>query len=162
MSTEAVVKKHPTKAQFDKLKEKLSSVYSSEYLLIDGYIISAHATQVGMRVKIVIYVNGWIKGEWLWRGNEEDLERMPELTKRFHCLKSVGQSPSYIKNIEKFFGKKGAKEQGVYKKHYYTSEMFSTAGAFITHIKKHNDSIQILTSDEYIAALSELGVDDEQ
>lgn len=164
MSTEAVVKSHPTKAQFDEVKAELSGRYGSVHFLIDGYLISACIEQQKRKLCIAIYVNGRAKGSDVWRGRESQLNEITDIARKFFCLSRSGCRASEIKRYEKLLGKRRCQkeESWLYDKYCIAWFSFSTAGAFITHIKKHNDSIQILTSDEYIAALSELGVDDEQ
>lgn len=152
----ADVKKHPTKAQFDDVKADLERTYGAQYLLIDDYLISAQTTQSGMKLVIAVYVNGWIRGEWLWGGKQSELAQMPEISRRFYALRvSSLYSAKEIKEWEGIYRSKAkAKAAGIYQKWCTVRSYFSTAGAFITHIKKHNDSIEILSYEDYQAAIA--------
>lgn len=108
--TDLLIKSHPSKAQFDAVKTDLRSVYASQYFLIDGFLVSACTQQSDMKVVIVVYVNGWIRGEWLWSGKQSEL---------------------------------------AHQKWCVTRSYFSTAGAFVAHIKKHNQDIRILEYADY-------------
>jgi hypothetical protein len=158
MATEALtVKNHPTKAQWDEVKTELSGLYGSVYFLIDGYYISANIQKIGQSLKILVYVNGWLKAEWNWRGCEKELKQMPEIARKFYCLKVRNlYSAKEIKSWEKIYGSKAkAKANGVYGKWCSTEWWFSSPAAFIAHIKKHNDSIEIVSYEAYQSALSE-------
>jgi len=151
----ADLKKHPSKAQFDALEADLWRVYASQYFRIDGYLVSACTGQVGMKVEIVVYVNGYCRGRDLWRGNEAELDQIPDIARKFQrlCSKRIN-SAARIKLLEKYYGKRNAEKEGVYAKHYYTWHSFSTARTFIAHIKKHNDSIEILSYEDYSEAIA--------
>jgi hypothetical protein len=45
---------------------------------------------------------------------------------------------------------------GVYKRHCYTVPYFSTPSAFITHLKKHNQSIELVDYKAYQQELIKL------
>jgi len=151
-------KSHPTKAQFDEVKEALSGRWGSRYFLIDDYLISASIEQQKRKLCIAIYVNGWARGSDTWRGKESQLNEMPDIARKFFYLSRKGHSAAAIKRYERALGKKKCqKECGwLYEKHCHAWFSFSTAGAFITHIKKHNDSIQILSYDDYQMRLDSL------
>ena len=152
----AGLKKHPSKAQFDKVKAALSGRFGSCYFLIDGYLISGCIEQNGRKLCIGVYVNGWARGSDTWRGKESQLNEMPDIARKFFCLSRRGRSTAEIKRWEKAYGKKNCqKEHGwLYEKYCIAWFLFSTAGAFIAHLKKHNDSIEILTSEAYHEAIS--------
>jgi hypothetical protein len=163
MSAATGLKKHPTKAQFDEIKDALSRAFCPRYFLIDGYLVAAYVVQIKMTLKIAIYVNGFFKGKWLWSGKQCDVAQMPDIVRKFFPLKTANlHSAKQIKAWEKIYGSKArAKVGGVYDKWCSTRSYFSTAGAFIAHIKKHNDVIEILSYDDYRIAIDALGADDE-
>jgi hypothetical protein len=148
-------KSHPTKAQFDEVKEALSGRYGSAHFLIDGYLISACIEQQKRKLCIAIYVNGWAKGSDAWRGKESQLNEMPDIARKFFCLSRSSRPAAEIKRYEKLLGKRRCQkeESWLYDKYCIAWFVFSTAGAFIAHIKKHNDSIEILTTEAYSEAL---------
>lgn len=146
----------PTKEQWDDVKHKLSTPYCSVYFLIDGYSVVAQVQKDKMRLVIAVYVNGWMKGQDIWVGPERDADNMPEIARRFYCLKSKAyRSAKDIKHLEKLFGKRDCKKKGFYDKWLSAQPYFSTPGAFITHIKKHNQAIQIVDYDAYKAVLDQ-------
>jgi hypothetical protein len=156
LKTSQVSKKiMPDKAEFDEIKKQLSSAYGkSAYFLIDGYYIAASVVQLGMRLVITVYVNGFVKGKWIWSGKESELDKMPEISRKFYHLKvSNLYNAKETCAWEKFYGSKAkAKANGVYDKYYRVDFCFSSASAFISHIKKNNDLIRILSYSEYSAA----------
>ncbi len=115
---------NPTKTQWEEVKRKLSSPYGSAYFKCDDYLIHAEIRQNKMKLQIQVYVNGWIKGEWWWTGMERDLGTMPDIPRRFYCLTS--------------------KNKGINDKFCMAYPIFSTAGRFIAHLKKHNPTIDVL------------------
>lgn len=159
----ASVKKHPTKAQFDVIQGDLSRIHAAQYFRIDGYLILATTIQVKMSVKITVYVNGWQRGSWLWQGRERDHKQMPDIARKFYCLsKRQLYSAKEIKSWERVYGSKAtARKNGLYDKYWLTYPCFNTAGAFIAHIKKHNDSIEMLTAEAYRAAIALLPTEGE-
>ncbi len=163
MATEALtVKNHPTKAQWDEVNKTLSGRWGSAYFLIDGYAIYASVEQVSRSLKIIVYVNGWLKGSDLWRGRDSELEQMPEIARKFFCLKKTSlHNAKEFKFYEKLYGSKAkAKANGVYDKYCTTGWGFSSSNAFISHIKKHCDSIEIVSYEVYNAALDAKEVGD--
>jgi hypothetical protein len=62
--------------------------------------------------------------------------------------------------MEKIYGKANAKANGANKKYCSTNWCFPSPAAFIAHIKKHNDSIEIVSNEVYNAALDAKEVGD--
>jgi hypothetical protein len=142
-----------------KIKEKLSGRFGSVYLRCDGYLIAAHLEQVKMKLQIVVYVNGYIKGQWWWYGKESEKNNMGDIARRFYCLKLTRQRKSekeYIKLMEKLDGKRECKKAGLYDRRLSAAPWFSTPGAFIAHIKKNNKTVEVLDYPAYKSLLDEL------
>ena len=146
----------PTKQQWDEVKRVLSGRYGAAYLRCDGYLVCAAVEQDKMKLVIMVYVNGYFRGKDVWTGKERDLDKMGDIARRFYCLGSKGPSAKKIALNKKVFGAKWCKENGINDRHYYSWPMFRTPGAFIAHIKKHNEQIEILSSDEHSAAIAQL------
>jgi hypothetical protein len=149
-----------TKAQRDELKKDLPQLGHRSYFLIDGYYITTATVQVGMQVKIAVYVNSLFRGDWLFYGRETDLEQMSEICRKFYCwkLKSIF-SAKELKSWEKCYGSKAkAKTAGIYDKQVCSSWVFSSTGAFLAHIQQHNDAIQLITSSCHEAAMAAMRV----
>lgn len=144
----------PTKEQWDEVKNELSKSFGSVYFLIDGYYVQACIERDKMRLVVAVYVNGYMKSQDMWFGKERDVDNMTEIARRFYCLKSTAfRSAKDIKELEKLLGKRECKKKGFYDKWLKVLPWFSTPGAFITHIKKHNEDIQIVDYETFKVAL---------
>ncbi|WP_020160547.1 hypothetical protein [Methylobacter marinus] len=147
----------PTKEQWDDVKLNLRLPYSNVYFLIDGYKVAASVQQHKMRLVITVYVNGYIRGNDLWHGQENEIDQMPEIARRFYALRRKAMySAKQVRADERIFGKRDCKKRGIYDKYLFVSPHFSTAGAFIAHIKKHNQSIEIIDYEAYKKAMEPL------
>lgn len=60
-----------TKEEWAALGKELGSVFGRAELLIDGYTVNFEVQQHKMRLVIAVFVNGWMKGEWLTKKTEE-------------------------------------------------------------------------------------------
>jgi hypothetical protein len=134
----------PTKQQWEEIKHKLSGPYGTAYLKCDDYIISAQVEQSKMKLVVSIYVNGWIKGQDLWRGKESKINQMGDIARRFHCCHRISVPAKTVTLNIKILGKKQCKEKGCNEARVWTYPQFGTPGAFIAHLKKHNPSIEVL------------------
>ncbi|WP_031438201.1 hypothetical protein [Methylobacter tundripaludum] len=148
-----------TKQQWEEVKNSLSGVYGSVYLRCDGYLITAVIQRDKMKPVITVYVNGRIKGKDMWHGKESDLDKIGDIARKFFCLKSKGPSAKTIAREKKVFGARFCKERRWHERFYYAHPYFSTPGAFIAHIKKHNESIEVLYYETYEEALNALPID---
>jgi hypothetical protein len=146
----------PTKQQWDEVKQGLLGRFGAVFLRCDGYLISATIEHEKMKLLVAVYVNGWFRGSDVWHGKERDMDKMGDIARRFYCLNSKGPSAKQIARDKKAFGAKWCKEKGLHDRFYYTYPTFRTAGAFIAHIKKHNESIEVLDYETYQEALDAL------
>jgi hypothetical protein len=146
----------PTKQQWEEVKQNLSGVYGNAYFRCDGYLIHAAIERSKMKLHITVYVNGWIKGTLVWHGFERDMDKMSDIARRFFCLSSKGPSAKRIARNKKIFGAKFCKEEGLNDRYYSAFPWFRTSGAFITHLKKRNQSIEVLDRDAYVWALNDM------
>ncbi|MDI1231358.1 MAG: hypothetical protein PSU93_09435 [Methylobacter sp.] len=151
----------PTKQQWDEVKDNLTSPYGRAYLRCDSYLIAAMIEQHKMTLLVAVYVNGWFRGSEIWHGKESDMDKMGDIARRFYCLKSTGPSAKKIASDKKIFGAKWCKERGWHDRSYFTFPRFRTPGAFIAHIKKHNESIEVLDYETYKEALNALPIEGE-
>ncbi len=151
-----------TKAQWEQIKEKLSCPYGVAYFKCDDYLIHASVVQSKMRLIIEVYVNGWINGKYWWSGKESNIGEMHEIAKRFYCLKKKGPSATTIARDIKIFGKKRCREKGWHEAILFATPWFNSPGSFITHLKKHNPSIEVLDYETYTAALDALPIDEDE
>lgn len=70
----------PTKEQWLEIEKQLSGWYGQVELLCDGYkVVAVVERKSALKYVVVVYVNGFIKGEW-FKGEAEE-------AKKFHCPK---------------------------------------------------------------------------
>lgn len=152
------VKKHPTKAQWAELEAQSRNLFGSIRLRCDGYLVLAkweREGKTGQRFVLRPYVNGYWRGKW--HKQVTDPADLPEESRRFWRLtKSRACTPAKIIQLEKSLGKRICQSLNIYAVKYMPTPSFQTVGSFIRHIKKHNQSIEILTDDEYRAAIDAL------
>lgn len=147
----------PTKQQWEAVKNSLTGIYGEAFLRCDGYLINASIKRNKMKLVVAVFVNGWMKGSETWHGKESDLDKMNDISRKFFSLSTRSLHTAKEKaHYKKVFGAKWCKERGINGKYCITSPIFSTPGAFITHIKKHNKSIEVLDYETYKAALDAL------
>jgi hypothetical protein len=145
-----------TKQQWTDVNQELSSPYGRCYLICDDYVICASIEQHKMKLIIAVYINGSIKGSDQWYGSDSDIEQMGDISRKFWRLKTIGRPAKEIAKWEKIYGKREARKLGIYRKRCFTIPYFSTPGAFITHLKKHNQSIELVDYEAYQQALIKL------
>lgn len=128
-----------SKQQRETIQKQADNLYGGCFLCCDGYLVAAKLTRVtATKLGILVHVNGTINTKWLFEDTDE--------AKRFYPLH---KKRVYTKKQVKVLGKKYEKEVRYYRKLY-----FSTARAFVNHIAKNNESIDILTYEEHEDLLS--------
>lgn len=74
-----------TKEQWAMIEAELSKFYGSVHLRCDGYEVKAGVENVApFKQGIVVYVNGWIKGEWM-TGEAEEAKKFHRPVCRYLC-----------------------------------------------------------------------------
>jgi hypothetical protein len=144
------------KEQWADIKKRIGTTHERVSLLCDGYLVSPRIQRVGMKLIIVVYVNGYIKGENWWHGKESDIEQMGDIARKFHHWKYRPRPAKEIKQLEAVFGKRECKKRGFYDAWISTTPYFSTPAAFIAHIRKHCQSIEEITREEHEERLAAL------
>jgi hypothetical protein len=146
----------PTREQWDQLRQELRSIYGTGYLHCDDYLVSLQWERVAkgrQTYALAVYVDGWIKGEWMVFGKDEDAE-IPDIPRRFYRPSKRQRYPSKdIKQMEKILGKRRTKAWGYYDKKLSCMPYWNTLDTCIRHLVKHNQGIEILTHEAYEAAL---------
>ncbi len=72
-----------TKDQWAEIEQQLSGFFGRVELLCDGYKINADVKSIAfMRQGIVVYVNGYVRGEWM-KGEAEEARKFHREMKRF-------------------------------------------------------------------------------
>lgn len=141
----------PTKQQWEKIQDELSLPYGQAFFRCDGYLIHAYVQQSKMKLVIAIYTNGVMSGKHQWTGKESQISQMNEVSRRFWCWHKKAPSAREKKQNERIFGKRKCQERRINEGFIYTVPYFNSASAFIRHIKKHNEQIEVLSLDEYHA-----------
>lgn len=149
-----------TKGQWDDLKSRVNTMFSGVFLLCDGYLVSARLERNKMKLYIAVFVNGYMKGKDCWSGKKSEVEQMSDIARKFHSRKIVRQPAKEIKQWEAILGKRECKKRGIYDGRIYTVPYFASAAGFIAHIRKHCQSIEEISYDEYQQRLAELEVAD--
>ncbi len=114
--------------------EKRLNAFRVVKLLIDGYTVSLMLCRENMKLYILVYVNGKVKGEWITTDCEE---RRRFMYKSKRCL------------IGKYDKKKGLSKRQYDKlkekyTHYYYSPYFSSFKTLKSQFTKNNKDIQLL------------------
>ena len=145
-----------SKADAETIKEKLSHIFGEVLLNCDGYAVYARLEKSKMKLVIAVYVNGGYRGIDFFHDKESLLDTMTDISRRFYNIKSVGHSAKETKLIIRIYGKIQAKKEGRLERRCWTIPYFATANSFIAHIKKHNQSIEIITREVYQAMIEAL------
>jgi hypothetical protein len=137
-----------TKDEWALLERELSSLYGSAELTIDGYTVTFQTGLCDRRLVIAVYVNGWMKGEWVVNKTEE--------CKRF-CRPVVTNlfKPSERKRLTKGFSKSMIKKYfpNIDKKGEYYSPHWLTFAPLKRHLIANNKSV-VLVRPALVAAPS--------
>jgi len=139
---------HPTKEQWIDIERQLNSQFSTTYLECDGYLIAAQMVRDKNKLVIQVYVDGFIRGKWV--ESVKTIDEFADVPKRFynHSRKNLWPH-KLIKDMEKILGKRRCKNEGYYDVRYTSFPWFNSAKSFISHLKKHNQSIELLDYDTY-------------
>lgn len=143
----------PTKAQWDEIAEKLDSLFSPVYLRCDGYLVATSLRRAGNRLVIHVAVNGWdFKGKWASIDGE-----MSEEAKRFWMpRKKAKMTQKYLKSWERLIGKRECRKRGYYDPYVVPMPIWNRPRPLINHLKKHNQSIEIIDYETYSRELEAL------
>ncbi|MEW5905123.1 MAG: hypothetical protein AB1722_12370 [Pseudomonadota bacterium] len=135
-----------TKEQWEQIEANLSGVFGFVELVCDGYKINAQVQQDKMKLVVSVYVDGIMKGEWIFNAANSEIPR------KFHCEKKrpacgtimrawyleQSKSRTWSKQERADYAAK-AKETTSTWLPYWTS-----AKAFCRHIRKTCTSIEIV------------------
>jgi hypothetical protein len=136
-----------TKEQWEQIEQQLSGAWGQVELVCDGYKISAAIGRISpLKYGIEVYVDGFIKGEWVLNNGNSEIPR------KFHCEKK-----RYICNTKmREFLLKQSKSRGwpkerreafaadAKKTHSHWLPYWTSAKAFCRHIRKTCSSIEIV------------------
>lgn len=128
-----------TKEEWKALEMELQFNYGRAKLLIDGFEVSFQVTQDKMRLVICVYVNGWMKGEWLVKKTEEATRFCRPVT--FSVYK-----PSDIKKLTAGMSKASIKQwmPDLSKKLVHYTSYWLSFGALKRHLIANNKVIEVV------------------
>lgn len=98
-------RKTPTKAQWEYIKERLSGLYGSVELRIDGFDVCYERAQIKNRLVINTWVNGEMRGIWL-------VDKTEEATKFLFLATKKVYSKKFLVGMRKAIGKAAFEKQG--------------------------------------------------
>lgn len=137
-----------TKEEWKKVEDWWGTGYSSIKMKVDGHDIQLDncIDKKKMIVEVVIYVDGYIRGEYSTAGNE--------IGDRFwNRIKKPLYTPKQLKECAKLWGKRSKEAQ---QKHFeYNSPYWRSFSAFKKHITGHNKEISLVTTNTFNADGSE-------
>lgn len=126
-----------TKEQWVKIKEELSNVGGMVVLNADGYQIDLYARLIGRSLKILVFVNGSMKGKWMIDGGEEASRFMREHIRYVHSAKLRA---AWVKECGGARCSKANRER-INKKFTMWSQEWHSPTSLIAHLKKNNQTI---------------------
>lgn len=132
-----------TKADWKVVESVLAGAYGRVRMRCDGYLVQLSVRRIKPRqYAILVYVNGWSKGEWL--GSKSDSEE----ARRFLQIKTVKlYSDAQRKKLVKAFGKRRATEMGVFGERQYRQLHWTSVPAMKKHFVANNSLIEICVDD---------------
>jgi hypothetical protein len=134
-----------TKQEWQALEEKLSGAYASQKFEIDGYNITVEKGVSKNRLFYCIYINGWCKGEWLDKKNEEfEPFRTKFLNEKKMRLYSPSKKAKMLEGIPKKSHKKMIEDFDLDKSFTYHSPYFYSFSALKNKFIKNNKSIKLI------------------
>lgn len=130
-----------TKAQIEDLSQRLSVAWGYVKLKADGDEITLRVERAKpLRYRIVVYINGEWKGEWVSGKNSHPEQKW--LNKRKNSL----FTPAEMKRFEKIFGKREAAKM---QKEFFTYDIsFASGKAALQHINRVATEVTILATDD--------------
>ena len=144
----------PTKAEWEDLATELGGRFGFAHLRADGYLVTLDKVQVSeTRLQIAVCVDGYMRGEWCQRVERE--EELADIPRRFcRLIRRQKMKGNMLKLYEKMHGKRECRKRGYYDPWFQTTPFWNRARSLITHLKRHNQDIEILDLDTYRAALT--------
>lgn len=136
----------PTKEQWAAIEHELSGLYGRVELRCDGYtVVAAIRTVAPLKQGIVVYVNGYWKGEWM-TGAAEEARKFCREKKRF--LYSASQRDEARKKLKSRRLDATLRDwyAGVAEKSFSSWSLYWTnAQAFTRHLRKTCADIEVVS-----------------
>lgn len=128
-----------SKEQREKAIADLSHPWGNVVLMCDGYRVTlAVVLAKGMTYRVMTYVNGFFKGEWMFPKNECPEAKFLRKVVRLVC------SPKHKQEMEKIMGKRRVAKDPYYSKtHTHYMPDWASGKAALNHLCKVCESVQI-------------------
>lgn len=121
------------------IKEHLKHLGGSVELLADGHKLNLVKAHDGKKIFVVVYVDGYVKGEWTETKDEKPVH--PE-GRFWRPMKRAAYSKKHYAVAKRFYGKKEA-DRMVTPRVIGVVPNFGTEGAVVAHLKKHFPDLEI-------------------
>lgn len=144
----------PTADEWKDIERRLGNMYDTVHLDCDGFLVALQLGRVqSLRLGISVHVNGWFKGVWLGVGRDNP---PTEEGRRFYQERtaSVYRGKQKIA-IRRAFGKKKSEAKFSYRYPFWAS-----AKSLRRHLVTNNESIRLLSHDEYQAGIEALSAEE--
>ncbi len=132
-----------TKDEWAQVEERLIRHYTPVGLMCDGYHLTLKIMRYGMKLLIVPYINGILKGEWLTAESEERRRFFRPVKKSVWSAKAL----SRMKKMNKRQLKECGIDPGESITAYYP--YWTSFKALKSHLQKNNESIELLKDWQY-------------
>jgi hypothetical protein len=127
-----------TKDDWKEVEDKWDNLYSVIRFKVDGYDLQLQPQIYKSRLVHVVYINDWIKGEWMNEKCEEG--------RRFYRIKeSFLYDSKFRKDMLKICGKKRYKQENYDRKHRSFYAEWYSFSAFKRHLVANNKNIEFLS-----------------
>lgn len=129
----------PSKEQWAEFEERADRLYCTQKLTCDGFELSVTKAQISKnKLGVVVYVNGWIKGEWLG-GEKADCAEQ-----RFmRPVERYAYRPKFRQEMLKLMGKRRYAQEGMDRKVKYFMPDWPSGAALRRHLAKTCKAITI-------------------
>lgn len=135
-----------SKEQWAEIESKLSGVLGRVELLCDGYKITAVIEKNKMKLVVSVYVDGFIKGDWIFNEGDSEIPRKFHQEKKRFVMSAHYRAWAIKQSKSKIWSKeeraKYAAEVNQTRSHYWPH--WPNAKAFCRHIRKTCTSIEIV------------------
>lgn len=133
-----------TDEQWEKIEKALSYPYQSVKLRCDGYEVHAVVKSDNMKLVIVLYIDGWMKGEWLKDESEMGVKFFDRKTKYLSKPKERASAFKQMNN-KRLPSDLRAIFKRIYESQYsYFSPVWTSARSFCRHIRKTCNEIELM------------------
>lgn len=132
-----------TKAQMEQIEAELTSLIGKVVLRCDGYTIEAYVRQEKMRLVVMVYVNGWFKGDWI-DGDHAEARFLNEKKRFIFSKASRERMLKAASNKRLPADLRRAYERDAAKATTLRSPLFPNGKAFLRHMLKVSDSVEVV------------------